>query len=972
MRIANIIYKSDVNPSSVLALTFTDNAANNMRRRLVSLIGKDAYHVTIETFHGFCNNLIQSRPDIFTFKKNLVQVDDLTKIKIITEILESQSLEKLKNFSNPSLFIGAILRNISILKREGFNAESFQAKVKEHRDFFEANAEYSSADKLKGKWADYNKQILKNTELASVYIEYETQLLERSLYDYDDMILMVCKALETNADFIADVRERYLYTLVDEYQDTNGGQNKLLLLLNEYDEQPNLFVVGDEDQSIYSFQGANLRNILEFKERFPAAKLISTKYNYRSRQKVLDIAMGVISNNQERFNQYYPEIQKELIAGSKGKFTTPQEEAAAVVIENDNDLQELDYLLATINSLHDSGVAWERIALVYRNHADAKAIINRLVQEGIPYRSETTSNILGYKPIKKIISLFRFLQNPYANYELIQILHLNIWDVPALDIFKLLRYYRSLAKDLPLLEILKDAEHLRLIGLERPEKLQEAVSDLGKLYELAQDESIERLYLQVLQSTHLLSIASDSGNAMEVRAFYSFNNFIKHRLRLNPDYSLEALCADLDRISENGLEIKDTAVSSYSDGVNLLTAHAAKGLEFDYVFMFRVVNNSWGNKKDSDLLKLVNLYNLGLPEKVDRAERLEEERRLFYVSLTRAKEKIWLSFANNYFDHDSGKNRQTQPSMFIQELLPELVENVHNTDTAVDLAAQLKPVAEHDYFASATQNYLQQLVSEFTLSFTALVNYLECPTRFLYVNLLGLPTLRDKHRLIGSVVHHLIQQYNLVRLKGGTGKTLAELQESAEQYIAREPLSSREKEDVANEVIRIFADYYPELNRTVETILEVEYQPRKSVLIEGVPVTGKIDAIEAIEMKSENSGSAMLVRVVDYKTSKPLSQNALLGNTQSPDYVKNYYRQLLFYKLMLEADPRSNYLVGELVLDFTRANERGKFKRETFTGDFTAAALEIKQLIVDVNMKIHALDFGGKCEKPECPACALL
>jgi len=299
LRIASILRKTDVPPDAVLALTFTEAGVSAMRKRLISIMGSPAYRVGIFTFHGFCNDVIKCFPEEFPRIIGSTNVSDIDKIVIIKELIEKTSLKLLKPYGDTFYYLDPVRKKISELKRENISPNELELRIKNNElrfknipDLLHEKGVYEG--KMKGKYEAMRKSIEKNKELLKLYRAYENVLAERKLYDYEDMILEVIRALEKKEDFRLRLQEEYQYILADEHQDANNAQNKLLELLTSFHDDPNLFIVGDEKQAIYRFQGASLENFLYFKKKFPSAREIILEENYRSTQTILDAAHNVM------------------------------------------------------------------------------------------------------------------------------------------------------------------------------------------------------------------------------------------------------------------------------------------------------------------------------------------------------------------------------------------------------------------------------------------------------------------------------------------------------------------------------------------------------------------------------------------------------------------------------------------------------------------------------------------------------
>jgi len=321
LRIANILQKTDVKANNILCLTFTESGVVAMRQRLLTMIGADAYYVRIHTFHSFCNEIIQSFPEKFAFARELIQLDDLNRLKIIREIIanagnDTEKSMQLIPFHDKFFYQTDILSAIQTLKREGVSTEKLEKFATEELKTLEQNQEINKrTGKPKGEWTTKFKSTQRNLELATIYKKYNEQLKEHGFYDYEDMILFVIDKFKNDDELLAYYQEKFLYILVDEYQDTNGSQNEILKLLGSFDKSPNLFAVGDDDQAIYRFQGANVENLLFFEKQFENVKTIPVTINYRSSQAVLDLSSSLIENNKARLTNLLANLEKKLKAG---------------------------------------------------------------------------------------------------------------------------------------------------------------------------------------------------------------------------------------------------------------------------------------------------------------------------------------------------------------------------------------------------------------------------------------------------------------------------------------------------------------------------------------------------------------------------------------------------------------------------------------------------------------------------------
>jgi len=304
LRVANILRKTDISPNNILVLTFTEAASASLRKRLASFVGAAAYAVEITTFHGFGNEIIKRYPEYFPRIIGARQINEVEQIALIEEAIGILNLNILKPFGDAFLYVRSIVSAIGHLKREGVGVEDFELIVKESFEDFE-NISDLYHDKgvykgrMKAKYSNLRRQIEKNRELALVYRYYQDELLKQRFYDYDDMIMETLRSFKESPDLLNLLQEEYQYILIDEHQDTNNAQNRLIELLANFHSSPNIFVVGDEKQAIFRFQGASLENFYYFKNLYPDAELIILKKNYRSQQTILDAADSLLPGREK-------------------------------------------------------------------------------------------------------------------------------------------------------------------------------------------------------------------------------------------------------------------------------------------------------------------------------------------------------------------------------------------------------------------------------------------------------------------------------------------------------------------------------------------------------------------------------------------------------------------------------------------------------------------------------------------------
>ena len=896
LRIANILLKTDAEPENILALTFTETAAANMRRRLTELMGTAGYYINIHTFHGFCNKLIHEYPENFPRIIGSAAVSPADQIDIIRKIIDATKLKHLKPFGSKYYYAPEILKSIRQLKNEALDPQQFKKITRSP----------------------------KNVELALIYQKYQSELTRKKHYDFEDMILETVTALKHNKVFLLDLQEKYQYILVDEHQDTNGAQNKALELLAGYDAKPNLFVVGDEKQAIFRFQGASLENFLYFKSKFPQVKLISLKQNYRSLQHILDAGHSLIEKN------------KAVLALTKLKSQTDSQGQIKVAAFGQPEVEYI-FISEKIKELIKQKTPLSEIAILYRENKDAPALADFLSRQNIPYVVESDENILDDTEIKKINTLLEAIEKFGSDEYLIKALHLDFLGVDPMALYKLPN---------------QDISRSNL----------DTVTKLAEWKKLSYHSAFPNFFETVInESGFLKNLLAQPNYHHKLKKINTLFSEIKKNAANSPDYNLSDYLNQLKILKEHNLPLRSPTTPS-ADAVRLMTAHKAKGLEFDYVFITGAYNGHWGNKRHSQHFELP----LAAPIASNAIEKNEDERRLFYMALTRARKNIFITYAAT-----SPEGREQVPSQFIGEIKPELKEEISSALYEAQLARRgsiLLSPPQPTAVASDEKALVRETFLKRGLSPTSLNNYLACPWRFFYVNLLRIPKTLTRHQIYGLAKHRALQNFFDTKQKGGqAGHQL--LNSEFARNLKKYPLTSGDYQNLHQKGRGSLAAYYNfykdswnynTLNEFKISGIDFPIGGRRAIRL-----TGKLDKLEL----SNGSKGGKGVVVVDYKTKAPQSRNWILGKTKNSN--GDYFRQLVFYKLLLDSMPRKKYNMAFGAIDFTEPDDKKRFRKETFEISATDVN-ELKKTIARAADEIINLKFwNSRCGQKDCEYCAL-
>ncbi len=1006
LRIANILLKTQTPPQSILCLTFTETGTVAMRQRLLNIIGPVAYSIKIHTFHSFCNEVIKTNPESFIFAKDIDSLEELEKIEIIQNIIENlKDGSILKPWGDHFYYQRDIISCIQTLKRENIIPAKLETLINDQKKyldltndvycqikalkaskslesellpivenakkiaskfpsifalinyyqelykngFYDIGAAKSPAVNYKNALIKYfenlAKDIPKQFELLNIYTEYQAELKKRGRYDFDDMILFVLNQFKENKDLLASYQERFQYILVDEYQDTNSAQNQIIHLLGSYFENPNLFVVGDDDQSIFRFQGAAIENIYEFYLLYKAQiKLIVLKNNYRSHQLILDSSKSVIDNNKNRIANFIENLDKSLVS-SKTFDPTPINLFQAKSV-----LEENYYVANKIKKLIESGTKPSEIAVLVRNNSDIIDLVETLTNLGIKYHLGFGENILEDVRIQQLIKLLAYVNNPSDDNVLFHILSFDFLNINSYDLLKILRF--AYHEHISLSELIADKEKLLLISPKlRPStitKISNFSVRMAKAIKWLDNYSLDTFYNKFIRKFGYLSYILSLNDFFVINHLNVFYSELK-RLSLTKNYDLPQFIARINLLVENKIPLSAPELNSeYEDAINIMTTHRSKGLEFEHVFLIKCVDKKWGNNTQFSNIRLP--YGILKTELLRQAiDENEDERRLFYVALTRAKNQVYISFSCK---SDSGRDQI--PSLFASEINPESIENVVADPNIEKLALLASMPLDPKPFITDNQleKYLRwYLTNEYKFNVTHLNSYLRCPWCFYHKTILRIPALKNKHSALGTAVHNSLS-YLFDKLKE-TKKLISEadLLNSFNKYLLRENLSHLEFSESLSRGQEILASYYQNYKDTFDCDCVTEYDfSHDHVHLGDIPLTGKIDKIEVLGMNSNGKPDA---NVVDFKTGNP--------DTKSKELKENgeYFRQLVFYKILADNNPNFKYNVVSGSIDFV---QKSKLKNNFVKKDFKITEEQIKELetlIKDIYKKIINLEFNS-------------
>ena len=615
-RIAYLITEYNVSPWNIIALTFTNKAAGEMRERIDDIVGAGSENIWVSTFHSTCVRILRRFGESIGYNRNFTIYDSDDSKSVMKSIIKRRNLDK-----------------------KSINEKKALSVISANKNALITPSMYTSENE-----GDYRAKLY-----AELYTEYQDRLLKSNAMDFDDLIMKTVELFKTDSQALAYYRRRFSYILVDEYQDTNTAQFELLKLLAEPDSdnsECNICVVGDDDQSIYKFRGANIYNILNFEKVFPDTTTIRLEQNYRSTRNILNAANGVISNNTMR---------KEKKLWSKKGDGIPID-----YIRYGSDFEEACGIVSSIKQGIDEGNNYRDYAILYRTNAQSRIFEENLVNLNIPYKIVGGLNFYSRKEIKDIIAYLKTIDNGLDDIAVRRIINIPRRGIGLTTIDRIMNY--ADIHEISFYEALKDAEYIDGIGRSKT-KLTEFVALIEHFRELISQDgfSVEELVKSILSDTGYMDMLTEEDTDEANARIENIEEFINKTIT----FALEDYVTDssgnasvLSQFLENVALVSEAdTIGEDSNVVLLMTLHGAKGLEFPHVFI--------AGMEDGIFPSDMSIYSLDSSE-------LEEERRLCYVGITRAMETLTISSAARRMKN--GETMFNAPSRFIYEIPRYLIK----------------------------------------------------------------------------------------------------------------------------------------------------------------------------------------------------------------------------------------------------------------------------------------------------------
>lgn len=896
LRIANILLKTDVGASSVLCLTFTRSGVTAMKKRLMQYIGTDANKVTVSTFHGFAQRLVEKHFELLGFLTPPELLDDNRAVFLVDEMLHARTWNHLRPRANPATYFNDIKSLISLLKREGLDPASFKKTIDDEIESLKNDpASISSRGETKGqlKKEIQNKieSLEKTAEVVDFYELYESTKRERALMDYDDVLSYAVKLVTDYEDVRADIYETYQYILVDEHQDSSGIQNAFLTAVWSEIADPNIFVVGDDRQLIYGFGGASMNHFTDFLNHFKNTELITLIENYRSTKPILDLADVLLSS--------------ELAQGKLSSNHAGNKDATNVTLAQYQ--YSRDEILAA--GLHfkqqiSQGVPAHECALLVPKNHQVKSAVQILASFGLHVSGSSTESLFATREYANIRRVFQIMTNPYDTVSLAESLFDATANIPPLTAHAFLKSLKP--RNLSLHDLVNYGNDHGLFAGENP------VAVWGKkLQTLIESIASENLSTSISKIGNELLVDTAKNHQDLVRNVEIVRTLIHlalSRHEKNPNETLQEFLEYLDRLEKYGTHIP-VALLGNNNGIQVMTLHGSKGLEFEHVWI--------AHMNESTLMSQKRM-GFSVPESI--AEKIQEKdesvaKREVYVAITRAKTDCTMSFANQDM-----KGSPLELANVLAEI-PEihLIKKDANQTTAEllehgeSIYTKHEPVITQGSDLEQLQKMVTDRYADTNVSVTLLNNFFECPWKWYFRNFLQMPDVKGASLVFGSAVHTTLEKI----IKAQKIPTQQQVEEYVREALIKESAEEKNLEQMVHEgtecVMRFVVNSMPNLASDTQTERSISYRDPK---FPNLVMYGKIDLTERFP-----DGT---ITVTDFKTGSSKTTGVIEKMTDD-GRMSDYLRQLAMYSYLINGAEKGAE-VSQSRLYFLEAKDSDKNK----------------------------------------------
>lgn len=929
LRIGNILKNTDTSAEGVLCLTFTNSAVRAMRERLRQYIGPEASKVKIATFHSFGMNMVEKFYTALGLTQAPKLLDEKDSVALCDTLLQSKDWQYIKPRSDTARYFKDLRNLITLLKRERITPKEFFSQIeKEIHSIEDDPGSISSRGPTKGslkKDAQNKISGLERTrEAVEFYDMYESAKSEQGLLDYDDILESLVNIVEVSEEAKSEIKENFLYVLVDEHQDSSGIQNKFLQVVWQDTENPNIFVVGDDRQLIYGFGGASLEYFENFKHSFGQAKLITLTENYRSTQRLLDASHNLLESSL-----------------TSGKLKSNQSEDHPIkLVEAD---YPRDEIIATGLAIQEfikdkKRINLNEIAILVPRNYQVRSAIAVLKDMGLTVASGEAQDFFESREARSFLRVLEVVNDPENSIALARSFFDELSGISPIDAHRFLRDQNM--REFSLVDLSEMQSDL--FSKTKPVNLW--LTKLKSWLEVKNKLSLYSLVQKVGAELLLESAQTHEELVMRIEVVRTMLHLLLYQVEKSSDLQLKDFLLFLNRL-ESYREHIPLAVFGREEGVKVLTLHGSKGLEFDFVWIAHMDSKSLGGSSRNKFT---------LPESIkDRIQKEDELvlRRQLYVAMTRAKRFCTISYARHSYtggdqelspivlelnEHFEKQTAEETEKRVLSHDPKSYVKQQHSTEDSVKLS-KLKKILSKEY-------------EEKKISVSLLNNFFECPWKWYFRNFLQLPEPKSRSLELGNTVHQAIDKI---------------------LQLGRKP-SKKEIEDFVNSDTEAL-DIVSKWAKSSLPNVAPNFKSEQSIQViderfSNLSIYGRLDLIEFLSGKE--------IKITDFKTGRPRTKNEI-QKTNEENRPSNLARQLAMYAYLIEVSPKWQSEVKEVVLEFLEAkNEKDRYYRSKVDKE------EIDLIVRDIKDYSKALKSGDwtirECNynpyggaKKECPYCKM-
>jgi len=897
-RIVNLIEQGLASPEEILAVTFTEKAAAEMSERVDRLLDIGYVDLWISTFHAFCERVLRDHALDIGLSPDFKILDQTSGWLLARQNLDKFDLDYYKALGNPTKFIQALIYHFSHCKDQEIYPEEY--------------LEYAESLKTRDDSPE-DEETERIKEVANAYHVYQKILLDNNALDFGDLINYCLKLFKKRPLILKKYREKFKYILVDEFQDTNWSQYELIKLLAEPNN--NLCVCADDDQAIYRWRGASFSNIVNFQEDFPNAKQVSLIKNYRSSQNILDKSYNFIKQNDPDRLEFRNKIDKKLVTDAKEEGIIEHIYAKTLDQEVGNVIRKILEILKK-----DEEANYNDFAILVRANDSAVPFIKALEGAGLPYQFLASRGLYSKPIILDVISYFKLLDNYHESSAVFRILNLPFLEISDLDIAKITQYSHKKTK--PLFEALQELPLIPGISAKTQEKVSFILGMVKKHAAMAREKSVSEILIAFLEDSGYLKYLVKNNEEEKVNLLNQFYKKVKSFEEATIEPTLKNFMEEINLELESGEEGKlEFDPEQGPEMIKVMTIHGAKGLEFKYVFLVSMVDKRFPTIERKDPIELPEELIKDIKPKGD--VHLQEERRICYVAMTRAKKELYFTSAKDY-----GGQREKKLSRFLTEMgysgqnMP--AHFVHPTRPAFGVGSPIPNPSVRRHILPA-----EYLPSHF--SYSQLAAFEKCPLQYKFGFILKVPVRGKAVFSFGKTMHNTlyeflkninenknIKQENLfreptsasrdARASGEAFKNLSEIFER--NWIDEWYPDKKNKEEYYKKGKQIIKEFYDEFSKNPPEILRIgenlALELPFNLKIGDYTLFGVIDRIDVVKgsPSSPDGSSGRQCSIVDYKTGQSKDkldfenkEQLLIYQIAAEEVLKIKPKELTYYYL---------------------------------------------------------------------------